>query len=88
MPRIIDFLGYILFDMQFEDPGQKICAYRQLLGLRQKDLALKIGVDATTVGYLERGEHKPTKRLARALDDYFLSGTSILPLKHKDSSIC
>jgi len=62
MPRVVEFLGYIPFDMQFEGLGQKICAYRQLFGLRQKDLARQIGVEPTTIGSWERGKHKPGKK--------------------------
>jgi len=75
MPKIIEFLGYIPFETQFEELGQKIRAYRQLLGLRQKDLARQLGVDPTTVRYLEKGKHKPGKRLARELAAFFSSST-------------
>ena len=50
MPKIIEFLWYVPFEMQFENLGQKIRSYRQFLGLRQKDLARRSGVDADTIG--------------------------------------
>ncbi|TKJ32914.1 MAG: hypothetical protein CEE38_22085 [Planctomycetes bacterium B3_Pla] len=86
MPGIIEHLGYIPFDIQFANLGQKIRVYRQLLGLRQRDLARQLGVDPTTVGYLEKGKHKPAKRLARELAAFFSSATRILSqLRHQDS---
>jgi len=79
MPRIIKFLGYIPFDMQFEDLGQKICAYRRVLGLSQRDLAHQITVDPCTIGSWERGEHKPGKRLESKITAFLSSATRILP---------
>ena len=78
MLKIIKFLGYIPFDMQFEDLGQRIRAYRQILGLRQKDLARQLAIDPTTIAYLEKGKHKPGKRVARELDGFFSSAARIL----------
>ncbi|UCF16678.1 MAG: transcriptional regulator [Phycisphaerales bacterium] len=75
MPKIIEFLGYIPFEMQLENLGQKIRSYRQLLGLRQKDLARQLGVDRGTIGYLEKGKHKPGKRLERELAAFLSPAT-------------
>ncbi|UCE50529.1 MAG: helix-turn-helix transcriptional regulator [Phycisphaerales bacterium] len=46
MPKIVEFLGYVPFKTQFENLGQKVRAYRHFLGLRQKDLANPLRVDA------------------------------------------
>jgi transcriptional regulator with XRE-family HTH domain len=85
MPSIIEFLGYVPFDMQFEDLGQRIRAYRQILGLRQKDLARQLGVDPTTIRYLEKSKHKPGKRVARELDGFFSSAARILSQRMRQS---
>ncbi len=71
MPRIIEFLGYVPFDIPHENLGQKICTYRQLLGLSQRELARQIGVDPSTIGSWERGKHKPEKRFERKLASFF-----------------
>lgn len=68
VPRIVDFLGYIPFDMEFENLGQKILAYRQLLGFRQKDLAKLLGVDPSTIKRWENNQSCPQKVLMQKDD--------------------
>jgi len=71
VPRIVKFLGYIPFDTEFENLGQKIRAYRQFMGLRQKDLARQLGVDPSTIHHWEKGKHKPERRLLKELAAFF-----------------
>lgn len=51
--------------------GQKIKQLRTELKLTQEDLAFKVGVDRSYMGFLERGEKNPTLstliKVARAL---------------------
>ncbi len=54
IPVIIEFLGYWPIDTQTENLGQKIVAARSKLGLSQKKLAFRLGVDPST---LRRWEH-------------------------------
>ncbi len=72
LPRIVKFLGYIPFDAESEDLGQKIRAYRKFMGLRQRDLALLLGVDPSTIYHWEKGKHKPEKRLLKELAAFFV----------------
>jgi DNA-binding XRE family transcriptional regulator len=85
MPRIVQFLGYIPFDTELENLGQKIRAYRQFMGLRQKDLARLLGVNPNTIGHWEKGKHKPERRLFKELVA-FSSSTIHSPtqLKHQN----
>ena len=78
MPKLIEFLGHILFDIPHENLGQKIYTYRQFLGLSQRDLAHQIGVYLCTIRSWEKGKHKPTKRLEREFAVFFSSGANIL----------
>jgi transcriptional regulator with XRE-family HTH domain len=71
IPKIIQFLGYVPYDAQTQDFGKKIAARRRFLGLRQKDLARKIGVDPCTIRSWEKGEHEPSKPLLRILAALF-----------------
>jgi transcriptional regulator with XRE-family HTH domain len=71
MPKIVNFLGYIPFDTEFENLGQKICAYRQLMGLRQKDLARLLDVDPCTIRSWEKGRHRLQRSLLKELDAFF-----------------
>jgi transcriptional regulator with XRE-family HTH domain len=79
IPKIIEFLNYIPWDMTCKNLSEKIIAYRKLHGLRQKDLARKIGVDPCAIGSWERDEHKPENRLLKKLDVFFSSAMSVLP---------
>jgi transcriptional regulator with XRE-family HTH domain len=59
IPRIIQFLGYVPYDISNQDFGKKIAASRRLLGLSQKELARLIGVDPCTICSWAKGKHKP-----------------------------
>ncbi len=59
IPKVIKFLGYDPYNTK-EGLGGKIIRARRALGITQKELARKLGVDPTTLGRWERGEKKPT----------------------------
>lgn len=51
--------------------GQRVKQLRNGLGITQEELAFKVGVDRSYMGFIERGEKNPTLsiliKLARAL---------------------
>lgn len=49
----------------------RIAVLRQERGLTRKDLAIKIGVNFQTVGYIEREEYNPSLDLAFKISEYF-----------------
>lgn len=49
----------------------RLAALRTERGLSRKDLAVKLGVHYQTVGYLERGEYKPSLVLALQIASLF-----------------
>lgn len=61
--------------------GKRIKQLRKKKGLSQEDLAFKIGVDRSYMGFVERGERNPTldkiakiaKALKVSLSELFLS---------------
>lgn len=63
MPQIAQFLGYDPFKHENLTLGQRLLAHRQTLGLSQKELARKLKIDPGTLGRLERGLDKPTRRI-------------------------
>jgi transcriptional regulator with XRE-family HTH domain len=65
-------MNYIPWDTSYKSLGEKIRAYRRLFGLRQEDLACQLGVDPSTVRYLEKNKHKPGKRLSKEITAFFL----------------
>ena len=73
IPKIIGFLGYIPFNKTFNSLGEQIITYRRLYGLTQKKLAHILGIDPTTIGHWERGEHLPQQPLLDRLISFFTS---------------
>jgi transcriptional regulator with XRE-family HTH domain len=61
IPKIIKFLGYVPFNLQPKTLGGKLLTYRKVLGVSQKELAQKLGVDPSTLARWERDEGKPSK---------------------------
>ena len=66
--------------MDFNRFGRKVCECRERIGLRQEDLAFKIGVSREFVCQVERAVRKPgletAVKIAKALDaslDYLTS---------------
>lgn len=62
LPRIIAFLGYNPLPVPQTLPG-KLRGTRQALGLSQKDMARRIGVDAATLARWESGKNRPSRKL-------------------------
>lgn len=73
VPKIIEFLGCLPCDVQAKTLGERIVAHRKRLGLTQKELARRLGVDPSTLGHRERGEHEPLRRHLEKLAQFFTS---------------
>jgi len=67
-PRIINFLGYLPFDVDLKTLPGKLKAYRYIKGLSQKQLGIILGVDGATVCSWELEENKPHKAILAKLD--------------------
>jgi transcriptional regulator with XRE-family HTH domain len=61
IPKIIEFLGQDPFEKETANLGERIRENRRVRGLSQRELAAQLGIDSTTLGSWERGEHRPTK---------------------------
>jgi ribosome-binding protein aMBF1 (putative translation factor) len=59
---LIEFLGYWPYDTPRESLGARIVQARKLRGISQKQLAVHVGVDQSTVESWEKDEHRPLKR--------------------------
>lgn len=57
--RIIAFLGYYPFNSEVSGIPRQMLIYRKINGLTQKQLAEKVGVNASTITHWERSEHRP-----------------------------
>ena len=69
IPRIIAFLGYIPYNTQSGTLGKRIVACRRAMGLTQKELARRLGVDPSTVARWESGRGQPSKEHRERLED-------------------
>ena len=61
IPKINTFLGYSLYDTQSGTLGKRIVACRHIMGLSQKELATRLGVDPGTLGRWERDKGRPAR---------------------------
>jgi len=73
VPRIIAFLGYVPQEHAPRTLGERIVATRRLLGLTQKELARRLGVDPSTLGRWERDGGKPPRKLLERLNAFLTS---------------
>jgi transcriptional regulator with XRE-family HTH domain len=63
IPKIIEFLGYIPYDIQEKTPGEELRLLRRTLGLSQEKLATKLGVDPSTLWRWEKGKRTPPRHV-------------------------
>ena len=68
--RIIKFLGYDPFPEPESFP-EKLKTYRLRLGLSQRRLAAKLGIDPATIAGWEEGRHKPVNIYRKLLEESF-----------------
>jgi transcriptional regulator with XRE-family HTH domain len=59
MPAIIRFLGYDPMPVAYSIP-ERLAAARRRLGLSQRKMAARLGVDPSTLLGWEAGRHQPT----------------------------
>ena len=76
IPKIIEFLGYVPYDTPPRTLGDKISTSRRLLGLTQKELARRLGIDPSTLGRWERDKSQPVKKQLERLNTLFISLSS------------
>lgn len=71
IPKIIKFLGYSPYDTKAKTIGEKIKTYRFIFGFSQKQLAILLDIDVSTIGHWERGRNKPLKRHLKKLATFY-----------------
>ena len=69
-PQVINFLEYFPFETDRTTLGGRIKEYRYLHGLSQEVLALKLGINESTIFHYENGKHKPTLRVSKKLESF------------------
>ena len=83
IPKIIEFLGYTPEIFPNKTLGQKLISYRKIRGLSQKEMALKLGVDPSTLGRMEKNL---TKYLRVKKDQVFFWRKTLRDLFSKPQS--
>jgi transcriptional regulator with XRE-family HTH domain len=76
MLMIIQFLGYNPLP-EAKYLGERLVRHRTTLGLTQKEVALKLGVDPSTLARWERGEREPEGRFAARAERVALAGAPV-----------
>ena len=69
IPRVIEFLGFDPFPSP-QCRSERISAVRRRLGMSQRELAVRLGVDSKTVCDWESGKHRPVQELALKLNRF------------------
>lgn len=70
-PQIIQFLGYMPFEVDTSTLGGHIKLYRFQKGLTQEELALKLDLNESTIFHYENNKHKPYPRIRKKLEELF-----------------
>lgn len=76
-PKIIEFLGYVPFELSKETIRDKIKVYRKEHGLSQRKLAKLLGVDQITIRDWGRNKHKPSKKLLERIKPFLIQDSII-----------
>ena len=74
LPRIIDFLDYDPYPAS-RSLSERIASGRRRLGLPQKELARRLGVDEGTLAKWENGVRQPTGWRVQVVEDFLASET-------------
>ena len=67
IPKVIEFLGYNPLPLPRWVP-EKLLVARRLLGLTQKAMAKRLGVDPTTLAAWEQGKHRPSQKVWKRVE--------------------
>ena len=77
IPSIIAFLGYVPYDTRSGSLAKRILACRRVMGLSQRELARRVGVDPSTLGCWEREGGRPSKKLMARAEAFLRERTPI-----------
>jgi transcriptional regulator with XRE-family HTH domain len=70
IPRVVSFLGYLPY-VSAKSFSEWLRNCRRALGLSQRQLAEKLGMDESTVRGWETGRHKPIKESLKRTKSFF-----------------
>ncbi|MBI2618772.1 MAG: transcriptional regulator [Ignavibacteriales bacterium] len=70
LPGVIAFLGYDPSDDNPRTLGEKLMKYGKSCGMSQKEMASRIGIDATTLSRLERDKGRCFDTVLKKVHDF------------------
>jgi transcriptional regulator with XRE-family HTH domain len=78
IPRVIQFLGYdpVEDDSDSLSLGERVVRVRQRLGITQKDLARRLGVDPSTLAHWEYGRRRPMPKNRAKLEEFIVRAST------------
>ncbi len=71
VPTIVQFLEYAPMPPASSSIAKRLNVSRRLIGLSQKALARRLGIDPTTLARWERGTRRPTGKFAAIVETFF-----------------
>jgi len=72
IPKIIDFIGYLPYDVSSLTFCHRIKRIRQSLGMTGRKLAKELRIHPDTLYSWEKGEHKPSRKLWKKFNESFI----------------
>lgn len=66
--KIIEFVGYIPSEWSNGQIGQQLHYTRLICGMTQKDIALKLGLDCSTIHLVENGSRQPMLKTRQKIE--------------------
>jgi len=73
LTKIVQFLGYSPLENAPKTMGERLLYYRRIRGIKQNELALRIGIDPTTLSRIEWGRGKSMSAVQKKVN-LFLRG--------------
>ena len=72
MPKIVEFLGYVPWNISAKTLGEKITAYCKLHGITKQELAQQLNIHPSTISRWMAGK-RPKKELSQKLTAFLIS---------------
>ncbi|MDO8366817.1 MAG: helix-turn-helix transcriptional regulator [Saprospiraceae bacterium] len=78
--RILEFLGYFPFYKDSQSIGEQLRLARMISGKTQAEVAKEIGVDESTLRWVELGTRKPFRKTREKIERFFEEAVRVLPV--------
>lgn len=76
IPKIVEFLEYAPGLFKATTLEERIRMTRKLLGLSQKQVARNLRIDPSTLGWWEKDQREPSRKLKKRLEEFWSSDST------------